>query len=60
MSSLRVNIRILMYHFQISDNWKCTWTYNDYHKKLKYGWFAIYEFKPFKKVTCRDAAGSGN
>lgn len=49
-----------MWHFQVTDNWKCSWTYNDCHKGLKHGWFAICEFKPFKKVTFRDAAGSGN
>lgn len=49
MSDLRINIRLLMWHFQVSDNWKATWTYNDYHKSLKHGLFAVYEFKPFKK-----------
>jgi len=60
MSNLRINIRLLMWHFQVTDNWKCSWTYNDYHKGLKHGWFRIYEFKPFKKNLNRDCAGSGS
>ncbi len=49
MSDLRINIRIFMWHFKVSDNWKFSWSYNDYHKGLKDGWFDIYEFKLFKK-----------
>jgi hypothetical protein len=45
MSNLRLNIRILMWHIQISYNWKINVTYNDYHKGLNYGWFAVYEYK---------------
>lgn len=45
MSNLRLNIRILMWHIQITYDWKVSFTYNDYHKGLKYGWFAIYEYK---------------
>jgi len=45
MSNLRLNIRILMWHIQISCNWKLTIIYNDYHKGLNYGWFALYEYK---------------
>jgi hypothetical protein len=48
MSDLRINIRILMWHLQVTGGWKISWTYNDYHKGLKHGWFACYEFKPFK------------
>ena len=49
MSNLRINIRILMWHFQVTDNWKTSFTYNSTHKGLKDGWFACYEFNPFKK-----------
>ena len=49
MSDLRINIRILMWHFQVTTDWKFSWVYNNYHKGLKYGWFACYEFKPFKQ-----------
>ena len=49
MSGLRLNIRILFYHLQITDNWKFSITYNDYHKGLKHGWFKFYEVKLFKK-----------
>ncbi len=45
MSNLRLNIRILMWHLQITWNWKINWTYNDFHKGLKYGWFKIYEYR---------------
>lgn len=49
MSNLRVNIRIFMWHFKISDNWKCSISYNLYHKGLKHGWFDVCEFDLFKK-----------
>lgn len=49
MSNLIINIRILMWHFQVSDNWKVKIEYNEYHRKLEHGWFRCYEFKPFKK-----------
>lgn len=42
---LRLHVRILMWHLQITPNWECTLTYNDYHKDLKHGWFKFYEFK---------------
>ncbi len=47
--NLRLNLRILMWHLQITPNWKCTWTYNDFHKGLKHGWFQAYEYKNFFK-----------
>lgn len=34
-----------MWHLQITPSWKFTWTYNDYHKGLKHGWFKLYESK---------------
>jgi hypothetical protein len=37
-----IHIRILMWHFKISKNYKFSISYNDYHKGLKYGWFDIY------------------
>ena len=49
MSNLRINIRFLMWHLQITDDWKCYFKYNEYHKGLKHGLFAIYIFKPFRK-----------
>lgn len=48
MSDLRVNIRFLMWHFQISNNWRFKITFNDYHKGLNYGWFKVYQFEIFK------------
>jgi hypothetical protein len=48
-NTLRLNLRILMWHLQIMPNWKCTWTYNDYHKGLKHGWFKVYEAKNLLK-----------
>lgn len=49
MGNDRINIRIFMWHFQVTNDWKFSWSYNDYHKGLKEGWFAIYDFKPLKK-----------
>lgn len=49
MSNLRINIRIFMWHFKVSDNWKFSIDYNEYHKGLKYGWFDICQFQPFKR-----------
>lgn len=46
---LRLNIRILMWHLQITPNWRITWTYNDYHKGLKQGWYEVYEAKNLLK-----------
>ncbi len=57
MSNLRVNIRILWYHIQITDGWKLKISNNDYHHKLKHGWFAVYQFDLFKKISSRDAPG---
>jgi len=51
MSNYRINIRILMWHLQITTDWKVSWSYNDYHKGLRHGWFACYEFRLFKKAT---------
>lgn len=47
MSNLRLNIRLLMWHIQISYDWKLSITYNDYHKGLRHGWFKVYEYKRF-------------
>jgi hypothetical protein len=48
MGNYRINIRILMWHFQVSDDWKFSFNYNKYHKGLKYGWFDVCTFTPFK------------
>ena len=48
MSNLKINIRFFKWHFQVTTEWECSWTYNDYHKNLDHGWFDICEFKPFK------------
>ena len=45
MGDLRINIRVLMWHLQISRNWKPSVSYNDYHKNLEHGWFEVYEFE---------------
>lgn len=49
MSDCRINIRLLMWHFQVGMNWKIKCQYNSYHKGLHHGLFAIYDFNPFKK-----------
>jgi hypothetical protein len=48
MSDLKINIRFLKWHFQVTKNWKCHWNYNEYHKNLEHGWFKIYEFNLLK------------
>lgn len=50
MDDSRINIRLLMWHLKLMDDWSVTWIYNDAHKKLKYGWFSVYNFNPFKKI----------
>ncbi len=40
-----------MWHLQITPTWKFTWTYNDYHKGLKHGWFKLYEQKLFVPLS---------
>jgi hypothetical protein len=58
-TTLRLNIRILMWHLQIMPNWRFTWTYNDYHKGLKHGCFKVYEVKNlFKNKKHFDADNS--
>lgn len=47
MSNLRLNVRILMWHIQVAYNWRISVTYNDFHKGLKYGWFAVYQYRRF-------------
>jgi hypothetical protein len=49
MSDLRVNIRILYYHFKITNDWKFIVDYNKFHKGLPDGLFSVYDFRPFKK-----------
>ena len=59
MSDLRLNLRILMWHLQINVNWEVTWTYNNYHKGLKHGWFVLHEWRLFNKNLNRTKAGDG-
>jgi hypothetical protein len=49
MSNTRINIRFFMWHFKVSNEWEFSWEYNNAHKGLPYGWFDVYEFKPFKR-----------
>lgn len=48
MSNLLINIRIFLYHIQLSNNWKLKISRNEYHKGYKNGYFEVYTFKPFK------------
>jgi len=45
MSDLKINIRILMWHLQVNENWKFSILYNEYHKGLKHGWFEVCKFR---------------
>ncbi len=49
MGNMRINIRLFMWHFQVTDNWKFSFSYNEYHKGYPDGWFSIYDFKILKK-----------
>jgi hypothetical protein len=49
MSDSLINIRILMWHFKMSNRYTFSVSYNDYHKGLKHGWFDICEFRLFKR-----------
>ena len=44
---VRLNLRIFLWHLMIYPSWKIRLEYNDYHKGLKYGWFALIEYKNF-------------
>jgi hypothetical protein len=50
MSNLRINIRFLWYHLQVTDNWKVSISRNNYHRNLPDGIFEIHEWNLFKKV----------
>lgn len=50
----RLNLRILMWHLNITPTWKFSWTYNNFHKGLKYGWFELYEQKLFVPLSYFD------
>lgn len=50
MSDLRINIRVFTWHFKVTDDWKFIITQNLYHKGSPDGWFAIYDFNPFKRI----------
>lgn len=58
MSDLRLNLRILMWHFQVKDNWKLNIKYNNYHKKLEHGMFELYEIDLFRKRMNSTNGGS--
>ena len=59
--TLRLHIRILMWHLQITPNWECKWMYNDYHKGLKHGWFKFYQVKNvFKSRSYFDSDNATN
>jgi len=49
MSDSLINIRILMWHFKMSNRYTFSVECNDYHKKLKHGLFRVYEFRILKR-----------
>lgn len=51
MSNLRINIRFLMWHLQVTDVWRFSISYNRHHNSLKYGVFEVYDWQPFKKIS---------
>jgi hypothetical protein len=58
-NTLRLNLRILMWHLQITPDWKFSWTYNDYHKYLSHGWFKLYTWKLFASKENFDFSKAG-
>lgn len=48
MSDCYVNIRIGLYHFQLTKSWRIRVGRNEAHIGSLNGFFEIYEFKPFK------------
>lgn len=44
MSNLYINIRVWLYHFQVTDEWKVSISRNDYHRDNHDGFFRIYQF----------------
>lgn len=44
MSNLIINIRVGLYHLQVTNDYKVEIVYNDAHKGFPDGFFAIYEF----------------
>lgn len=44
MSNLYVNIRIGLYHLQITRQWKVNFSVNEAHKGYPKGFFGFYEF----------------
>lgn len=57
MSNLRINIRVFLWHFQVTDGWKFKIKKNEYHKGYHDGYFDVYSFDPFKKFKADDANG---
>lgn len=51
MDDGKINIRIFIWHLMVGVKWEITIKYNNYHKGLKHGWFAVYKFKPFKNYN---------
>ena len=49
MSNSRLNVRIFLWHFHITWNWRVRVYYNDFHKKFPNGWFGLYENRLFEK-----------
>jgi len=49
MNNCKVNIRVGLYHFMIDNDWKFSYSYNDYHKGFKHGYFEVYNFFVYTK-----------
>lgn len=48
MSDCYINIRVGLYHFQLTRSWRIRMARNAAHIGYPDGYFSIYEFKPFK------------
>lgn len=48
MSDCYINIRFGLYHFKLTRSWRIRIERNDFHMGYPFGFFAVYEFKPFR------------
>lgn len=44
MSDLLINIRVGLYHFQLTRSFKASISRNAFHEGCPHGWFKVYEF----------------
>lgn len=48
MSDCYINIRVGLYHLQLSRRWRVSVLRNEWHLGYPHGFFTVYEFWPFR------------